>query len=302
MFDDFIFSVVVILLIIILFFIIINFIKFLINYINRKKFLNEYGIFLSNDFKVSKRKKKYSVNSFVLDYPRWLYSNKDGSKNRVRSNNYLVDGNSYLNYENYHISALHPFLVLDLVDKLRDIYGDFSVEMCVEEINKYNLLKNKKDMISCAHQIESILGKFSSDPTDFEKFCAELFSKMGYKTEVTPKTGDGGFDIVLHKGKTKGIVECKCYNRNYSIGRPMIQKLVGANQKEHATQMFFVTTSCFSKDAVAFADETNVHLIDGDKLIELIDEYFDNKNEINISRSEWRLEHEDLKKYFPPDV
>lgn len=53
---------------------------------------------------------------------------------------------------------------------------------------------------------------------------------------------------------------------NARIGRPLIQKLVGANQIVGAGQMMFFTTCDFSKEAVEYAERVGVRLINGPML------------------------------------
>ena len=50
----------------------------------------------------------------------------------------------------------------------------------------------------------------SLDPDAFEAFCALLWSKRGYSRSIrTPKSGDGGVDIVAIKGKEGVLIQCK---------------------------------------------------------------------------------------------
>ena len=127
---------------------------------------------------------------------------------------------------------------------------------------------------------------------------------MRYKVTITPKVNDGGYDLILHKDKEKSIVECKCYALRHSVGRPLVQKLVGANQIAQADKIIFITTSFFSKEAIKYANEINVELIDGEKLLNLTQKYFNenSKNNNKISRKEWELNKNDIKKYYPPDI
>ena len=65
------------------------------------------------------------------------------------------------------------------------------------------------------------------------------------------------------------IVECKCYARNHHVGRPVVQKLHGANATVGAQEMMVVTTSSFTQGAVEYAAQTGVRLIDGPQLLSL---------------------------------
>ena len=284
---------------IIVIFIVIN---YLFNLLYRKKFESKYEIKIDNKFKVRKNRKNLNINKFELVYPRWTYSNKNGSRNRVRKNNYLVYYYSILYFNEFTIKTKSPVNMIDLVKAIRDKYGDNIIEKNNEEIIKYAELKKKKDLITKTNEIQTIIDEFADDPSKFENFCSELFIKMGYKANVTPKTNDGGYDIVLNKDSVISIVECKCYAQNHSVGRPLIQKLVGANQEVKANGMKFITTSKFSKEAISFANETGVELIDGKKLINFINEYYKKSFNPIVSREEWQLNYDDLQKHYPPDV
>lgn len=52
----------------------------------------------------------------------------------------------------------------------------------------------------------------------FEYELASLFKKKGYSVETTPPTGDAGVDLILRKGGTKTIVQCKAHAKKIGIG------------------------------------------------------------------------------------
>lgn len=164
-------------------------------------------------------------------------------------------------------------------------------------------LKKEKEVFLRGAKIQEIVNFFSEKPTDFEKFCANLFQKMGYTSELTPPTNDGGYDILLIKENQKTIVECKCYQPKFKVGRPAVQKLVGANQITAADKMIFITTSDFSPGALAYAKETGVDLINGLKLVELLKaQGFYQESKVSIAPKEWQLQVCDLRPYIPKDI
>jgi restriction system protein len=57
------------------------------------------------------------------------------------------------------------------------------------------------------------------------------------------------------------------------VGRPEIQRFVGALQGKHAKKGIFITTSTFSQEARDYAKSTGVILLDGDNLAKLMIEY-----------------------------
>ena len=74
---------------------------------------------------------------------------------------------------------------------------------------------------------------------------------------------DGGIDLRMSREGRTYIVECKCYDRSHRAGRPVAQKLQGANAVERAGRMVVVTTSAFSQDAIDYAGQVGAELIDG---------------------------------------
>lgn len=138
---------------------------------------------------------------------------------------------------------------------------------------KERLENNSKSCESEILTITDLLKKYADCPQEFEEFCAELFRKMGYNAKTTAKTNDGGYDLWMEKNGVTYIVECKLYTSDI-VGRPLIQKLVGANATQKADMMVFITTSGFSKPAKEYAVEQKIWLINGEELQRMIDNYY----------------------------
>jgi len=103
---------------------------------------------------------------------------------------------------------------------------------------------------------------------DFERFVLQYFAVVGYETEETGCSGDGGVDGILRQGGRTSLVQCKRYLN--AVGEPEIRDFLGAVTKRGADRGFFVTTSSFNQNAIAFADGTRVTLIDGATLADTI--------------------------------
>lgn len=106
-------------------------------------------------------------------------------------------------------------------------------------------------------------------PYQFEKVVGDCFRDRGYVVHQTSKTGDGGKDLVMFKGGVTYYVECKKYAKGNAIGRPLIQKLVGACYPANAKGIF-VTTSKFTQGAITEARRSNIDLIDGQAFIKML--------------------------------
>lgn len=113
----------------------------------------------------------------------------------------------------------------------------------------------------------------------FEEFVVQLLCKMGYGAEeygshVTVASGDGGIDGII-KGDKLGFSTIYMQAKQWtvgSVGRPEVQKLVGAIAGKKGRGLL-VTTSKFSSDAEAYAKDNNIILINGEKLADLMIEY-----------------------------
>jgi len=117
----------------------------------------------------------------------------------------------------------------------------------------------------------------------FEKLVVDLLIKMGYggskkeAAELIGKTGDEGIDGIIKEdrlGLDVIYVQAKKWDTT-TIGRPEIQKFVGALAGQGAKKGVFITTSRFSTDATLYLpkNETKVILIDGKRLVELMIEF-----------------------------
>jgi restriction system protein len=124
-------------------------------------------------------------------------------------------------------------------------------------------------------------------PEFFENLVVQLLVKMGYggsipdAGKVLGKTGDEGIDGVVREDKlgfSLIYIQAKRWDLEKSIGRPEIQKFVGAlaGAGAGASKGLFITTANFSKDAYAYAEKqhtTKVVLVDGKTLANLMIEY-----------------------------
>ncbi|MBW8073934.1 MULTISPECIES: restriction endonuclease [Metallibacterium] len=131
-----------------------------------------------------------------------------------------------------------------------------------------------------AQLAEELLSRIlASSPTFFEQLVVELLVKMGYggsrrdAGERIGQTGDGGIDGIIKEdrlGLDTLFIQAKRWQG--SVGRPEIQKFVGALQGQRARKGVFITTSCFTADAADYASriDTKVVLIDGKQLADLM--------------------------------
>ncbi|MCB9833053.1 MAG: restriction endonuclease [Planctomycetes bacterium] len=117
-------------------------------------------------------------------------------------------------------------------------------------------------------------------PGFFEQLVVDLLVKMGYggnqldAGRSVGKSGDGGIDGVIKEdrlGLDAIYIQAKRWDSN-TVGRPEIQKFVGALHGQRAKKGVFITTSTFSAEARAYVStiDAKVVLIDGTELAGLM--------------------------------
>lgn len=128
-----------------------------------------------------------------------------------------------------------------------------------------------------AQELLSVI--LSCSPIFFEQLVVDLLVKMGYggsrrdAGERIGQTGDGGIDGIIKEdrlGLDAIFIQAKRWQG--SVGRPEIQKFVGALQGQRARKGVFITTSTYTADAIDYASriDTKVVLIDGKTLSTLM--------------------------------
>jgi hypothetical protein len=122
--------------------------------------------------------------------------------------------------------------------------------------------------------IESL---YSVEPVEFENITKALLIKMGFNATTTKASGDGGVDIIAINEQPiiggKYIIQCKRYALGNNIGEPVVRELYGVIHAENANKGILITTSDFSKQAVAFAKDKAIELINGHDLGNLCNKY-----------------------------
>ena len=124
----------------------------------------------------------------------------------------------------------------------------------------------------------------NSTPGFFEKLVVELLVKMGYggtqreAARAVGRSGDEGIDGVIDEdrlGLETIYIQAKRWKKDQTIGRPEIQKFVGALVGKAARKGVFITTASFSPDAKRYVEllEKKVVLIDGERLANLMIDY-----------------------------
>ncbi len=116
-------------------------------------------------------------------------------------------------------------------------------------------------------------------PVFFERLVVELLVKMGYggtrqdAGRAIGRSGDEGIDGVIHEDRLGlDVIYLQAKRWESIVGRPEIQKFVGALQGQRAKKGVFITTSDFTKEAVDYVRniDNKVVLMNGALLANLM--------------------------------
>lgn len=129
----------------------------------------------------------------------------------------------------------------------------------------------------------------SLSPEAFEAFCALLWSKQGYsRTIKTPKTGDGGVDIVAIEGRRGALIQCKSSGvEGKELGWEAVKDVVAGSAAYSARypgvefKLIAATNRRFNHAAKQQAALLNVEVIEADDLAGLLGKHPTKRGELD---------------------
>lgn len=152
--------------------------------------------------------------------------------------------------------------------------------------------ESPQDMLDRAYKTisntlaEDVLNEvMNQSPDFFEKLVVDLLVTMGYggskieNSQVLGKSGDEGIDGVIKEDKLgfdKIYIQAKRWDLDRTVGRPELQKFVGALTGQGAIKGAFITTAGFTKEAREYVSKQHackIVLIDGKNLASLMIEH-----------------------------
>ena len=159
----------------------------------------------------------------------------------------------------------------------------------------YYPLDAESSLCFLVNQVEQNIYDIANNPNniynlssaDFEDLVAEIFRKNGFDVMITPRTRDGGKDIIASYNMSgipcMLIIECKRYAEDKKVGVGVIRQIHGTQQAEHYGKAVVVTSSSFSRDAKRFANDIKdmVVLVDRHQLMDMLKQTM-NKNEFGF--------------------
>ena len=103
---------------------------------------------------------------------------------------------------------------------------------------------------------------------EFEEFLQVSVKSKGYKTMLTPITGDYGADLLVKKNGVKTVIQAKRWKS--IVGVEAVQQVVASMRYYKATDAMVITNNYYSQNAINLAKVNNVRLWDRGDVIKLI--------------------------------
>ena len=184
----------------------------------------------------------------------------------------------------YQFDSFRQFINTDTLSEEKKDLSKPSVLEDLQEGTPQDNLNASMEQINKELSANLLSEIMERSPAFFEKMVVQLLLKMGYGSAledgfVTGCSGDEGIDGIIREDKlgfSSIYIQAKRWAEDKAIGRPEIQKFVGALAGQGAQKGLFITTGTFTKEARSYVEKqlsTKVVLVDGEKLTKLMIEY-----------------------------
>ena len=184
----------------------------------------------------------------------------------------------------YQFDSFRQFINTDTLSEEKKDLSKPSVLEDLQEGTPQDNLNASMEQINKELSANLLSEIMERSPAFFEKMVVQLLLKMGYGSAledgfVTGCSGDEGIDGIIREDKlgfSSIYIQAKRWAEDKAIGRPEIQKFLGALAGQGAQKGLFITTGTFTKEARSYVEKqlsTKIVLVDGEKLTKLMIEY-----------------------------
>lgn len=144
---------------------------------------------------------------------------------------------------------------------------------------------------------------------EFEEYLTTLFQALGYHAENTKISGDQGVDVLVCKNGKKYGIQAKYYSQ--PVGNFAVQEILAGREYFKLSKGIVVTNATYTASAKDLAEKTQIRLIDGDELQQIIrlakagKHWYDPCNsaiELGIVRGKWNVDMEKKNKCLVKNV
>lgn len=221
----------------------------------------------------------------IENVSRGVYHITDVGRSVLNTNPTKIDNDFLLRFDSFK-----DFLSIDGAANTGAKKHSSKTDLPTQEVklsseSPQDILEDAYDRINAA-LVDDVLSEIMKQtPVFFEHLVVKLLTQMGYGGSiedagmVTRTSGDEGIDGIIREDKlgfSTIYIQAKRWDRKSTVGRPELQKFVGALAGQGATKGLFITTAQFTKEAKEYANKqhtTKIVLVDGVTLAKLMIEY-----------------------------
>lgn len=103
-----------------------------------------------------------------------------------------------------------------------------------------------------------------------EELVGEAYRKNGFSVVGNSWPGaDGGVDLVARKNGERVLIQCKQWKAD-KVGVRTVREMFGLLNSERANEVHIITSGEFTNEAIDFARNKPIRLIDGPKLVQIV--------------------------------
>lgn len=147
-------------------------------------------------------------------------------------------------------------------------FGGYALLAALEILPRLNTAFTSYVRVIRAHSLYELK---VMDPYRFEDLVTATYRGLGYRVHHVGHSGDHGVDIELvTRSGEYWIIQCKRYQD--TVGESLIRELYGTMVSEGAKRAVMVTTADITQPAEDWARGKPIDLVDGPRLLALIDE------------------------------
>ena len=106
---------------------------------------------------------------------------------------------------------------------------------------------------------------------NFEELVAEAYRRQGYRVTEGGYGADGGIDLELRKDDLLTLVQCKQW-KTQKVGVNVVREMFGVLTAHQANHFIIISSGTFTQQAIDFAAGKSIELIDGPKLLALVND------------------------------
>ncbi|HAS6144990.1 TPA: hypothetical protein I7118_22415 [Vibrio vulnificus] len=107
---------------------------------------------------------------------------------------------------------------------------------------------------------------------EFESYIGEFFKQQGYDVkQAFSQKPDGGVDIWMRKDGQLTLVQCKHWKAR-KVGIQILREMYAVMIEHNASKMIVVTSGDFTSEAIKYALDKRLWLINGGELVHMIEQ------------------------------